>query len=91
MTTEPAQHPATMSPAAAELEARYHTLFNSLDAGFCVIELAFDPQGQPVDYRFIEVNAAFATHTGLDNALDKWMHWRPSTSSTGSTSTAASH
>lgn len=56
-----------------DLEARYHTLFNSLDAGFCVVELAFDAQRVPTDYRFVEVNAAFKSQTGLHEAAGKWM------------------
>ncbi len=56
-----------------DLEARYYTLFNSLDAGFCVIELAFDADGAPRDYKFVEVNTAFADQTGLQNAAGKWM------------------
>lgn len=56
-----------------DLEARYYTLFNSLDAGFCVIELAFDADGSPRDYKFVEVNPAFADQTGLKDAAGKWM------------------
>lgn len=52
---------------------RYQTLLNSLDAGFCVIELAFDAQGSPRDYKFVEVNIAFAEQTGLKDAAGKWM------------------
>jgi len=51
----------------------YQTLFNSLDAGFCVIKLAFDAQDTPTDYKFVEVNPAFAIHTGLHDAAGKWM------------------
>jgi PAS domain S-box-containing protein len=54
-------------------EDRYQSLFNSLDAGFCVIEMAFDDEGKPSDYRFVETNAAFADQTGLANAAGKWM------------------
>ena len=56
-------------------EARYRTLFQSLDEGFCEIEMLFadggggGPEvggaGTCVDYRFIEVNPAFERHTGL--------------------------
>ncbi|KQO67628.1 histidine kinase [Methylobacterium sp. Leaf87] len=57
----------------AESEARYRTLFNALDAGFCVIELRFDAAGRAVDYRFIEANPAFSRHTGLDDVVGKWV------------------
>lgn len=57
----------------AESEARYRTLFNALDAGFCVIELRFDAEGRAVDYRFVEANPAFSRHTGLDDVVGKWV------------------
>ena len=52
---------------------RYQSLFNSLDAGFCVVEVAFNHSGKPTDYKFVEVNKAFATQTGIPNATGKWM------------------
>ena len=52
-------------------EDRYRTLFVSIDEGFCVIDLIFDDVGQPVDYRFLEVNPAFAKHTGWVDATGK--------------------
>ncbi len=54
-------------------EAKYRTLFESIDEGFCVIEVLFDDQDRPIDYRLLEVNPAFARHTGLDNALGRRM------------------
>jgi PAS domain S-box-containing protein len=59
--------------ALRESEARYRTLFNSIDAGFCIIEMIFDAEGKPVDYRFLEVNAAFEKQTGLHAAQGKLM------------------
>ena len=56
-----------------ESEARYHTLFESIDEGFCIIEVIFDATRKPVDYRFVEVNPAFVEHTGLTDALGKTM------------------
>ncbi|MGV8712964.1 MAG: response regulator [Nitrosomonas sp.] len=52
-------------------EEKYRTLFNSIDEGFCTIEVLFDEQGEAVDYRFIETNPAFLRHTGLDNVVGK--------------------
>jgi diguanylate cyclase (GGDEF)-like protein/PAS domain S-box-containing protein len=57
--------------ALAESERLYRTLFNSLDDGFCIIEMLFDDAGEPTDYRFIEVNPVFELHTGLRGALGK--------------------
>ena len=63
-----------MAQAALEVsDDRYRSLFNSLDAGFCVIEMTFDKDGSPRDYRFVEVNDAFAGQTGLEDATGKWM------------------
>jgi len=45
-------------------EERYRTLFDSIDQGFCTIELLFDETGHADDYRFIEINPAFARNTG---------------------------
>jgi|CXWL01.1.fsa_nt_gi signal transduction histidine kinase len=54
-----------------ESEARYHTLFNSIDEGFCIIEMIFDKDDKPVDYRFLEINPAFEKQSGLTDALGK--------------------
>ncbi len=52
-------------------EERYHTLFNTLLEGFCIIEMIFDENGKAVDYRFLEVNPAFEQQTGLRGACGK--------------------
>ncbi len=62
--------------AEAELrnsEERYRTLFESMDEGFCVVEMILDRGGRPVDYRFLETNPAFAKHTGLIDAAGRRM------------------
>ena len=62
--------------AAQELEEsqdRYRILFNSIDEGFCVIEVLFDDAGKPVDYRFVEVNPSCEKQSGLTNAKGKRM------------------
>ncbi len=57
----------------AESDKRYRTLFEAIDAGFCIIEMKFDVQGRPIDYRFLEINPAFEHQTGLADAVGKWM------------------
>lgn len=59
--------------ALAESEAHYHTLFDSIDEGFCVIELIFDHANKPIDYRFLELNPSFIKQSGLNEALGKRM------------------
>jgi len=60
---------------AAELEQRvaertleYRTLFDSIDEGFCTIEVLFDENSRAIDYRFLDVNPAFGKHTGIRDA-----------------------
>src|SRR4028118_573384 len=52
-------------------EERYRTLFDCLDEGFCIIEMLFDENEKPIDYRFLEVNPAFLKQTGLEQAAGK--------------------
>lgn len=54
-------------------EDKYQILFNSIDEGFCIIEVIFDNKGKPIDYRFLEINPAFERQTGLQNAEGKLM------------------
>lgn len=54
-------------------EEQYRTLFNSIDEGFCIIEMIFADDGTPYDYRFLEVNPAFEQHTSMKNAAGRTM------------------
>ncbi len=54
-------------------EARYRTLFDSIDEGFCVIELLVNRHGTAVDYRFLEINPAFGQQTGIRDATGRRM------------------
>jgi PAS domain S-box-containing protein len=59
--------------ALRKSEERFRTLFESMDEGYCVIELLFDEGGRPIDYRFLEVNPAFEKQTGFVAAHNKRM------------------
>ena len=59
--------------ALRESGERYRSLFNSIDEGFCVIEMIFDASGKAVDYRFLEVNPSFEKQSGLRDATGKRM------------------
>lgn len=52
---------------------RYEGLFNMMSLGFCVIDMIYDEQGAPYDYRFTDLNPAFESHTGLRDAKGKTM------------------
>jgi len=54
-------------------EERYRTLFDSIDEGFCIIQVIFDDRQKPVDYRFLEINPSFEKQTGLRDALGRTM------------------
>jgi PAS domain S-box-containing protein len=56
-----------------ESEEKYSILFNSIDEGFCIIEMIFDEQKKPADYRFLVVNASFEKQTGLRDAVGRRM------------------
>jgi PAS domain S-box-containing protein len=59
--------------ALRESEEQYRTLFESIDEGFCIIEMLFDADGKPDDYRFLQVNPAFERQTGLKGAVGRSM------------------
>jgi diguanylate cyclase (GGDEF)-like protein/PAS domain S-box-containing protein len=46
-------------------ESMYRTVFDQLGEGLAVRELVFDEEGNPVDYRYLDVNPAFEEITGL--------------------------
>jgi PAS domain S-box-containing protein len=57
--------------ALRQSEERYRNLFNSIDEGFCIIEIIFDRHKKPVDYLFLEVNPSFEKQSGLHEATGK--------------------
>ncbi len=59
--------------ALRESEAKYRSLFDSIDEGFCIIKVLFDNAGNAYDYRFLEANPALEKHTGLVDVIGKTM------------------
>lgn len=57
--------------ALHESESKYRTLFESMDQGFCVLEMIYGEYDEPIDYRFLEANPVFEKQTGLKDAINK--------------------
>jgi PAS domain S-box-containing protein len=56
-----------------ESEQNYRMLFESIDEGFCTIEVLFDQNEKPVDYRFLQISPSFERQTGINNAAGRRM------------------
>jgi PAS domain S-box-containing protein len=56
-----------------ESEQNYRALFESIDEGFCTIEVLFDQNEKPVDYRFLQISPSFERQTGIKNAVGRRM------------------
>lgn len=83
--------------ALQESERRYRTLFERMAEGFSLIEVQFDDNNQPVDYRILEVNPAYEQLTGMrreqlvgnsikemvPNINPNWIEWFGKVASTG--------
>lgn len=55
----------------AESDNKYRTIFDSMNQGLAIIEIVFDENNKPVDYIFLEVNAAFETEAGLKDVIGR--------------------
>lgn len=55
-------------------EERYRTLFETIESGFCVVELKFDAPDGRTDYRVVEANPAFYRQTGFPQSIfGQWL------------------
>ena len=54
-----------------EAQARYSGLLNSINEGYCAIEMIFDAHGTAVDFTYLEVNPAFEKLTGMHGVLGR--------------------
>jgi len=68
-----ARQELAVEQARREGEESYRGLFNSIDAGFCIVRLQFDARGRATDYQIVEANPAFEQQTGLIGAQGKWI------------------
>ena len=54
-----------------ESEEKYRILFDSIDEGYCIIEMIFDEDDKPLDYRFLQISPSWVKQTGLPDAVGK--------------------
>jgi PAS domain S-box-containing protein len=57
--------------ALQKSEEQYRTLFNTMTEGFCIIEVLFDEDENPIDYIFVEANPALEKQTRFSNVVGK--------------------
>ena len=57
--------------ALDDSEQRYRSFFQSIDEGFCVIEMIVDGRGEVADYRFVETNAVFEVQSGMAGVVGR--------------------
>jgi PAS domain S-box-containing protein len=55
----------------SESEARYRTLFDAIDEGFCIIEKVETGPGEPIDFRYLAANPAFGAQSGVADVVGK--------------------
>lgn len=55
----------------AKSESMYKTLFESIEEGYCIIEMIYDQKGEAVDYRFLQANPACQRILEQDNIVGK--------------------
>ena len=53
-------------------EERFRTILDTVEAAFAIVQVKFDADDQPVDYRFVEANPAFERQAGV-NLRGKWV------------------
>lgn len=57
--------------ALRKSEEKYRTLFEMMDEGVDIIEMIFDENNKPTDFRYLETNPASDKHSGLRNRKGK--------------------
>jgi len=55
--------------ALRDSEARYRTLFDTMDEGFCIIEFLDGTDGPLSDYVHVAANPAYGRHAGIENVV----------------------
>jgi PAS domain-containing protein len=55
----------------ANSEEKYHSLFSSMNESFCIIEMLFDSEERPINWRYLETNPAFRENALLKDVEGK--------------------
>lgn len=58
--------------ALRQSEERFRTILETIEAAFAIVQVKFDENDYPVDYRFVEANPAFEREAGV-NLRGKWV------------------
>jgi two-component system, cell cycle sensor histidine kinase and response regulator CckA len=58
----------SLDNAEASIQGRFVALFEHMQEGAALHELVLDEQGEPVDYRIVDINPQFEKHTGRRRA-----------------------
>ncbi|WP_374294881.1 PAS domain S-box protein [Sphingomonas sp.] len=58
--------------ALRQAQSRFQTITETIDAAFAIVEVKFDSDDRPIDYRFVEANPAFERQAGV-NLRGKWV------------------
>ncbi|QGY04764.1 PAS domain-containing protein [Methylobacterium mesophilicum SR1.6/6] len=58
--------------ALARSDERFRTILETIEAAFAIVQVKFDADDQPIDYRFLEANPAFEREAGV-NLRGKWV------------------
>ncbi|WP_298089545.1 PAS domain S-box protein [uncultured Sphingomonas sp.] len=53
-------------------QERFETIIETIDAAFAIVEVKFDADDRPINYRFVEANAQFEAQSGV-NLRGKWV------------------
>ena len=53
-------------------EERFRAIVETIETAFAIVQVKFDAQDKPIDYKFVEVNPAFARQAGVD-LRGKWV------------------
>jgi len=58
--------------ALRQSEERFRTILETVESAFAIVQVKFDADDKPIDYRFVEANPAFEHQAGV-NLRGKWV------------------